>query len=474
LASMDTEESIRANPLDGVVLLTGCDKTTPATLMGACSVDLPTIVVPGGPMLNGKYKGERIGSGTFVWQLKDKIKNEGFTPADQIEAEICSARSAGHCMTMGTASTMACMVESLGLTLPGAAAIPAVDSRKKAMAQYSGRRIVEMVRENLKLSKILTRKAFENAIKINAAIGGSTNFIIHLTAIARRIGVPLELKDFDTLGSTIPLLVNLMPSGPYLMEDFFDAGGLPVVIREMTNHLHEDVVTVNGLSLLENNTQAVCYNPEVIATWDKPFMKEAGIAVLFGNLCRNGAVIKPSAATPELMVHRGKAVVFETIEELHATVDDPDLDIDANSIMVLKGVGPVGYPGMPEVGNMDLPEKLLKKGIKDMVRISDGRMSGTAYGTVILHVSPESSVGGVLALVKSGDIIALDVPNRTLHLEVDEEELHKRKDAWVAPPPIAARGYTRLYTNTVEQSHLGADLDFLVGKSGHMVKRDAH
>lgn len=474
LASMDTEESIRANPLDGVVLLTGCDKTTPSTVMGACSVDLPTIVVPGGPMLNGKYKGERIGSGTFVWQLKDKIKNEGFTPEDQIEAEICSARSAGHCMTMGTASTMACMVESLGLTLPGAAAIPAVDSRKKVMAQLSGRRIVEMVKEDLKLSKILTREAFENAIKINAAVGGSTNFIIHLLAIAGRIGVKLDLKEFDTLGSKIPLLVNLMPSGKFLMEDFFDAGGLPVVIREMKEHLHKNVITANGNSLVDNNLKAECYNPEVIGTLDKPFMEEAGIAVLYGNLCEDGAVIKPSAATPELMTHRGRAVVFETIEDFLASVDQPDLDIDENSVMVLKGVGPVGYPGMAEVGNMDIPEKLLKKGIKDMVRISDGRMSGTAFGTVVLHVSPESTVGGLLALVQSGDQIVLDVPNRKLHLDVDETELQKRKAAWTPPVPPVDRGYTSLYTKTVQQAHLGADLDFLVGKSGADVTRDAH
>jgi len=474
LASMDTEESIRANPLDGVVLLTGCDKTTPSTLMGACSVDLPTIVVPGGPMLNGKYKGERIGSGTFVWTLKDRIKNEGFTQEDQVEAEICSSRSAGHCMTMGTASTMACMVESLGLTLPGAAAIPAVDSRKKALAQLSGRRIVEMVREDLRLSKILTRKAFENAIKLNAAVGGSTNFIIHLTAIAGRIGVDLKLKDFDTLGSNIPLLVNLMPSGKFLMEDFFDAGGLPVVIQQLKDHLHNEAITVNGKPIGENNQKAECYNKEVIATIDDPFQEKAGIAVLYGNLCQDGAVIKPSAATAELMSHRGKAVVFETIEEYHATVDDPKLEIDENSIMVLKGVGPVGYPGMAEVGNMDLPVKILKKGIKDMVRISDGRMSGTAYGTVVLHVSPESSIGGVLGLVETGDYIVLDVPNRKLHLEVDDAELGKRRAAWTPPVPPATRGYVNLYTRTVQQAHLGADLEFLVGKSGDQVTRDAH
>ena len=474
LASMDTEETIRANPLDGVVLLTGCDKTTPATVMGACSVDLPTIVVPGGPMLNGKYKGQRIGSGTFVWQLKDKIKNEGFTPEDQIEAEVCSARSAGHCMTMGTASTMACMVESLGLTLPGAAAIPAVDSRKKVLAQLSGRRIVEMVKEDLKLSKILTREAFENAIKLNAAVGGSTNFIIHLQAIAGRIGVELHLKDFDTLGSKIPLLVNLMPSGKFLMEDFFDAGGLPVVIREMKEHLNNNAITVNGKPIGENNKTAECYNPEVIAPLATPFLEEAGIAVLYGNLCEDGAVIKPSAATPELMTHRGKAVVFETIEEFLSTVDDPDLEIDEHSVMVLKGVGPVGYPGMAEVGNMELPEKILKKGIKDMVRISDGRMSGTAFGTVVLHISPESSVGGVLGLVQSGDYIVLDVPNRKLHLEVDTEELKNRKARWSPAKPTTDRGYVSLYTKTVQQAHLGADLDFLTGKSGDEVTRDAH
>lgn len=474
LASMDTEECIRANPLDGVVLLTGCDKTTPATVMGAGSVDLPTIVVPGGPMLNGKYKGERIGSGTFVWQLKDKIKNEGFTHEDQIEAEICSARSAGHCMTMGTASTMACMVESLGLTLPGAAAIPAVDSRKKVLAQLSGRRIVEMVKEDLKLSKILTREAFENAIKLNAAVGGSTNFVIHLQAIAGRIGVDLNLKDFDTLGSKIPLLVNLMPSGKFLMEDFFDAGGLPVVINEMKEHLHNEAITANGKPIGENNKKAECYNYEVIASIEKPFIEEAGIAVLYGNLCENGAVIKPSAATPELMSHRGKAVVFETIEEFLETVDNPDLEIDENSVMVLKGVGPIGYPGMAEVGNMEIPEKLLKKGIKDMVRISDGRMSGTAYGTVVLHISPESSIGGLLGLVQSGDDIVLDVPNRKLHLEVDDAEIQKRKAAWQPPKPHMDRGYNSLYTKTVQQAHLGADLDFLVGKSGDKVTRDAH
>lgn len=474
LASMDTEESIRAYPLDGVVLLTGCDKTTPATVMGACSVDLPTIVVPGGPMLNGIYKGERIGSGTFLWKIKDKMKTEGYTREDLVEAEICSARSAGHCMTMGTASTMACMAESLGLTLPGAATIPAVDSRKKVMAQISGRRIVDMVKEDLRLSKILTRQAFENAIKINAAVGGSTNFIIHLQAIAGRTGVDLDLKDFDELGSHIPLLVNLMPSGEYLMEDFYYAGGLDVVISEMRDHLHKEALTANGKPIGDNYPDAVCYNDKVIATLNAPFKKNAGIAVLNGNLCKDGAVIKPSAATDKLMVHKGRAVVFETIEEYHEKIDDPALDVDENSVLVLKGAGPVGYPGMAEVGNMDLPEKILEKGIKDMVRISDARMSGTAFGTVVLHISPESAIGGTLALIKTGDPIILDVPNRRLHLDVDEAELEKRKAAWVAPEPHTGRGYVNLYINTVQQAHLGADLDFLIGKSGSEVKRDVH
>jgi len=474
LSSMDVEECIRAYPMDGVVLMTGCDKTTPATVMGASSVDLPTIVVPGGPMLNGRYRGELIGSGTFVWKLKNKLNNENFSEEELTEAEICSARSSGHCMTMGTASTMACMVEALGLTLPGAAAIPAVDTRKKVMAQLAGRRIVDMVKEDLKLSKILTRPAFENAIMVNAAVGGSTNFIVHLQAIAGRIGVELELKDFDRIGSPIPLLVNLMPSGQFLMEDFYYAGGLPTVIKSLQQYLHNEAITVNGKPIGENNANAVNYNHEVIAAIDKPFQEKAGIAVLYGNICENGAVIKPSAATPELMVHRGKAVVFETIEDYHARIDDPNLDIDENSVIVLKGVGPVGYPGMAEVGNVDLPLKVLKKGITDMVRISDGRMSGTAFGTVILHVSPESAIGGNLALVENGDIIELDVPNRRLHLAVSDEVLTTRRAAWIAPDPHDTRGYLSLYVNHVQQAHLGADMDFLVGKSGAVVKRDVH
>lgn len=474
LASMDVEESIRANPLDGVVLLTGCDKTTPSTVMGACSVDLPTIVVPGGAMLNGRFRGGTLGSGSFNWMIKEKQKVGNFSDEDLLEAEICAARSAGHCMTMGTASTMACMVESLGLTLPGAAAIPAVDSRKKVWAQLSGRRIVEMVREDLKLSKILTREAFENSIVVNAAVGGSTNLIIHLLAIAGRIGVKLNLEDFDRIGGKIPLLVNLMPSGTYLMEDFFYAGGLPVVLNELKNHLHNDVITVNGQTLGKNNEKAPCYNRDVIATIDKPFQKDAGIAVLKGNLCEQGAVIKPSAATTALMKHRGRAVVFETIEDYHSRIDNPDLDIDETCVIVLKGVGPKGYPGMPEVGNVDLPEKLIRKGVKDMVRISDGRMSGTAYGTVVLHISPESAAGGTLAIVRDGDMIELDVENRKLHLDISDEEIAERKKAWVAPAPMATRGYVKFYIDHVQQADLGADLDILRGGSGSVVTRDLH
>jgi dihydroxy-acid dehydratase len=476
LASMDAEESIRGNPLDGIVLLTGCDKTTPSTLMGAASVDLPTIVVPGGPMLNGKFQGKDIGSGTMVWKFSDDRKTGKMSEEDYLFAESCMSRSAGHCMTMGTASTMACMVESLGLTLPGAAAIPAVDSRKKVLAHLSGRRIVEMVKEDLRLSRVLTRSAFENAIRVNAAIGGSTNFIIHLTAIAGRIGVPLELDDFDRLGSQIPLLLNLMPSGKFLMEDFYYAGGLPVILHELRELLHMDVLTVNGKTHRENVAQRnTCYNREVIASCEEPLIPHAGIAVVKGNLSMNGAVIKPSAATPALMQHRGRAVVFETIEDYHARVDDPELDIDETCVMVLKNVGPVGYPGMPEVGNMALPKKLLERGITDMVRISDGRMSGTAYGTVILHVSPEAAIGGVLALVKDGDWIELDVAGRRLHLDVTEEELDRRRSAWAPVQlPRAERGYVHLYIKHVQQADKGADLDFLTGGSGDEVSRDSH
>ena len=475
LASMDAEESIRGNPIDGVVLLTGCDKTTPSTVMGASSVGLPTIVVPGGPMLNGKYKGRDIGSGTHVWKFDEDMKTGKMTQEDGEFAESCMSRSIGHCMTMGTASTMAVMVEALGLTLSGAAAIPAADSRKKVMAQLSGRRIVQMVKENLTIDKILTKEAFENAIKVNAAVGGSSNFIIHLIAIAGRIGVDLKLEDFDTLGSKIPLLLNLMPSGKYLMEDFYYAGGLPVILNELKNHLHKNIITVTGKNHhdnIEGNT--ICYNEDVIAKYDSPIKTEAGCVVVKGNLALNGAVIKPSAATPALMKHKGRAVVFESIEDYNKRIDDPYLDIDENCVMVLKYVGPVGYPGMPEVGNMALPKKILQKGITDMVRISDGRMSGTAYGTAVLHVSPESAVGGNLALVQNGDMIELDVTQRKLHLHVSDEELAKRKAAWIAPPAAATRGYVSMYIKHVMGADKGADLDFLQGSSGSVVTRDSH
>ena len=474
LASMDTEETIRANPIDGVVLLVGCDKTTPATLMGAASVDLPTIMVSGGPMLNGKYKGRDIGSGTDVWKFSEAVRSGKMSLEEFSEAESCMSRSSGHCNTMGTASTMACMVESLGLTFPGGAAIPASDSRRKVLAHMAGRRIVEMVREDLRVSKILTREAFENAIRVNAAIGGSTNFIVHLLAIAGRTQVRVELDDFDRLGSRMPLLVNLMPSGKYLMEDFFYAGGLPVVIQEIREYLHRDALTVNGKSIDENTTGAECYNRDVIAAMDKPLMEESGIAVVRGNLCEDGAVIKPSAATPELMQHRGRALVFESIEDYHAKIDRPDLDVDENSVLVLKGVGPRGYPGMPEAGNIGLPKKMLEQGVEDMVRISDGRMSGTAFGTVFLHVSPESAIGGNLALVQDRDMIEVDVKGRRLHLDVSDAELAKRRKAWSPPAPASDRGYVNMYVNHVQQAHLGVDLDFLVGQSGSVVKRESH
>lgn len=474
LAAMDVEETIRANPLDGVVLLTGCDKTTPSTIMGACSVDLPTIVVSGGAMLNGKFRGRDIGSGTDVWRFNDDLRAGVMTPDEYSEAEACMSRSDGNCMTMGTASTMACMVEALGLTLPGGAAIPAADARRKRLAHLAGNRIVQMVHEDLRLSQVLSRKSLENAIMVNAAVGGSTNLVVHLLAIAGRLGIPLELEDFDRLGSHLPLLVNLMPSGEFLMEDFYYAGGLPVVIQELRQQLHMDALTVMGKTQGEVTAGAKCYDRQVIATMAEPFKPAVGIAVLRGNLCQDGAIIKPSAASPHLMQHRGPAVVFADVEDYHARIDDPGLAIDENSVMVLKGVGPRGYPGMPEVGNMGLPKKLLEKGVRDVVRISDGRMSGTAFGTVVLHVAPESAIGGTLALVQNGDMIELDVPNRRLHLAVEESELARRRAAWHPLPPRSERGYVSMYINHVMQANTGADLDFLVGKSGSVVDRESH
>ncbi len=474
LASMDVEETIRANPLDGVVLLTGCDKTTPATVMGACSVDLPTIVVNGGPMLNGKFRGRDIGSGTDMIRFSDDLRLGRMGMDEYLEAESCMARSDGHCMTMGTASTMACMVEALGLTLPGAAAIPAADSRRRRLAHLSGNRIVEMVHEDLTLSKILTREAFENAIKLNAAVGGSSNFVIHLLAIAGRIGVALDLDDFDTLGSQLPLLVNLMPAGELLMEDFYYAGGLPAVMQEMRSHLHLQARTVNGKTIGENSLGAPCYDRNAIRSIDRPLIEQAGLAVLHGNLCGQGAVIKPAAATPALMQHRGRAVVFENIDDYHQRVDDPELQIDKDCVLVLKNIGPKGYPGMPEAGNFKIPKKLLEQGVDDMIRISDGRMSGTAFGTVVLHVSPEAAEGGVLALVENGDWIELDVAARRLHLDVREAELSARRSDWRPPPPAMSRGYVSMFLKHVQQAHTGADFDFLVGKSGAFVTHGNH
>ena len=476
LASMDVEESIRANPLDGVVLLVGCDKTTPALLMGASSVDLPTVAVSGGPMLSGKYRGTDVGSGTSVWQMSEDLRAGKLTLEEFHEAESCMHRSHGHCMTMGTASTMASMVEALGVGMPGNAAIPAVDARRNVLARAAGRRIVELVKGGVTISKILTRKAFENAIRANAAIGGSTNAVIHLIAIARRLGVKLALEDWDRLGRGVHCLANLMPSGKYLMEDFYYAGGLPAVLRELgeAGLLNRDALTVSGKSIWENNREAPCWNRDVIHTMKKPFKKHSGIAVLRGNLCPDGAVIKPSAATPRLMKHRGRAVVFENIEDFHARIDDPKLDIDERSVMVLKNCGPKGYPGMAEVGNMPLPPKLLKRGVTDMVRISDARMSGTAYGTAVLHVAPEAAAGGALALVQEGDLIELDVAKRKLELLVPARELRKRKARWKAPKPRLSRGYWRLYFDHVLQASEGADLDFLAGKSGAFVPRDSH
>jgi L-arabonate dehydrase len=473
LASMDVEESIRGNPLDGVVLLMGCDKTTPALLMGAASCDIPTIGISGGPMLTGHYRGKQLGSGTGVWQMSEDVRAGKMTREEFTAAESCMHRSKGHCMTMGTASTMASMVEALGVALPGNAAIPAVDARRYRQAQLTGRRIVEMVEEEINLSKILTRSAFENAIKTNAAIGGSTNAVIHLLAIAGRIGVKLELEDWDKLGSELPCLVNLQPSGKYLMEDFYYAGGLPAVMREIRHELDLKAMTVNGKTLGENIADAPCWNRDVIKELDQPFKARAGIAVLRGNLAPDGAVIKPSAASPHLLKHRGRAVVFESIEDLHARIDDENLDIDETCIMVLKGCGPKGYPGMAEVGNMPLPPKLLRRGITDVVRISDARMSGTAYGTVVLHVSPEAAAGGPLALVRNGDFIEVDVPGRRLHLDVSDAELANRRAAWKAPE-APRRGWYKLYVDHVQQAHLGADLDVLVGGSGAEVSRDSH
>jgi L-arabonate dehydrase len=474
---MDVEEAIRGNPIDAVVLLAGCDKTTPALLMGAASCDVPAIVVSGGPMLNGKLEGRDIGSGTAVWQLHESLKAGEINLHQFLSAESGMSRSVGTCNTMGTASTMACMAESLGVTLPHNAAIPAVDSRRYVLAHMSGIRIVEMALQDLTLSKILTRAAFENAIRTNAAIGGSTNAVIHLKAIAGRIGVPLELEDWTRVGRGTPTLVDLQPSGRYLMEEFYYAGGLPALLRRMGEHgllPHPDALTVNGQTLWDNVREAPNYNEEVIRPLDKPLIADGSIRVLRGNLSPRGAVLKPSAATPELLKHRGRAVVFENLEDYKARIVDENLDVDASCILVMKNCGPKGYPGMAEVGNMGLPPKLLRQGVKDMVRISDARMSGTAYGTVVLHVAPEAAAGGPLAAVRDGDWIELDCEAGRLHLDITEAELADRMATLVPQPARSDGGYQKLYVNHVLQADEGCDLDFLVGCRGSAVPRHSH
>lgn len=477
LLAMEAEELMRANPLDGVVLLSGCDKTTPGLLMAAASVNLPAIMVTGGPMLNGKFRGRDIGSGTHLWQFVAEMKAGRMTQEELNMAEGCMSRSDGHCMTMGTASTMACMAEALGMQLPGSATWPASDARRYETAQEAGSRIVAMVIEDLRPDQIMQRPAFENAIRANTAIGGSTNAIIHLTAIAGRLGLVLSLSDFDELARPVPTLVDLLPSGHHLMEDFCYAGGLPVVLRELAEAgmLNRAPMTVTGQSIGDNVADAVCWDREVVRTVSEPFMPpDRGTAVLRGNLCPNGAVIKQSAASPELMKHRGRALVFNSPEAYYAVCDDDDFDVDADDVLVVRYAGPKGYPGMPEVSNVTLPAKLLKKGVTDMVRICDGRMSGTGFGTVVLHVAPEAALGGPLALVETGDMIELDVAARSLHLDVADEELARRRSAWSPPAPKARSGYAWLYVEHVLQADGGADFDFLLGGRGDAVPRDSH
>lgn len=476
LAAMAVEEVVRGQPIDGAVLLVGCDKTTPSLLMGAASTDIPSIVVSGGPMLNGWFRGERIGSGTHLWKFAEAIKAGEMSEQDFLEAESAMSRSSGSCNTMGTASTMASLSEAMGMALSGNAAIPAVDSRRRTMAQMSGRRIVQMVKDDLKPSDILTREAFENAIRVNGAIGGSTNAVVHLLAIAGRAGVDLTLDDWDRLGRDIPTIVNLMPSGKYLMEEFFYAGGLPVVIKQLADSglMHNDALTVSGNSILEEVKDAKNWNEDVIRPVENALAKQGGIAVLRGNLAPDGAVLKPSAASPHLMTHRGRAVVFEDVDDYKSKINDDTLDIDETCIMVLKNCGPKGYPGMAEVGNMGLPPKVLKKGITDMVRISDARMSGTAYGTIILHTAPEAAVGGPLAIVQSGDFIEIDVAARRIHLDVPDEEIAQRLERWQPQAAQASGGYAWLHQQHIEGADKGADLDFLKGCRGNDVPRDSH
>ncbi|MEM9228476.1 MAG: L-arabinonate dehydratase [Pseudomonadota bacterium] len=476
LCAMDVEEAIRGKCIDGVVLLAGCDKTTPALLMGAASVDLPAIVVSGGPMLNGSFRGERVGSGTHLWKFSEAVKAGEMTAEEFVEAEASMSRSPGSCNTMGTASTMASMAEALGMALSGNAAIPAVDSRRRMMAQLTGRRVVQMVKDDLKPSDIMTKHAFENAIRTNGAIGGSTNAVVHLLALAGRAEVDLTLDDWDRCGQDVPTIVNLMPSGAYLMEEFFYAGGLPVVIKRLgeAGLLHKDALTVSGGTIWEEVKHVRNWNEDVILPTEKALAVSGGIAVLRGNLAPGGAVLKPSAATPELLVHRGRAVVFEDIDDYKARIEDEDLDVDETCVMVLKNCGPRGYPGMAEVGNMGLPPKVLRKGITDMVRISDARMSGTAYGTVVLHTAPEAARGGPLAVVRSGDMIELDVPARRLHLDISQDELEARLADWKPAIETPEGGYAQLYHERVTGADTGADFDFLVGCRGNAVARESH
>ena len=475
LMAMEVEELLRANPLDGVVLLSGCDKTTPAMLMAAASADLPAIMVTGGPMLNGKFRGGDVGSGNHVWKFEAELTAGRMTQAECVIAESGMARSCGHCMTMGTASTMACLAETLGMQLPGSAAWPGADSRRQLTAMQAGQRAVTLAKEKIRPSQIMTRDAFENAIRVNAAIGGSTNAVIHLLAIAGRLGVPLKLDEFDELARPVPTLVNLMPSGKFLMEDFCYAGGIPAVMAELGDLLHTDHVSVTGRTLAENIADAQCWNRDVIRAVDEPLQPPgSGTAVLRGNLCPGGAVIKQSAASPHLLKHRGQALVFDSIEEYHEVSGREDLPVDASTVLIVRGAGPKGYPGMPEIGNFVLPRKLLERGVTDMVRISDARMSGTGFGTVVLHVAPESAVGGPLAFVRSGDWIELDTPGRTLTLDVSDDELARRRVGWTPAQPPWSRGYTRLYHEHVLQADQGADLDFLVGASGAEVPRHNH
>ncbi|SPT52169.1 IlvD/Edd family dehydratase [Actinomadura madurae] len=475
LCSMDVEETLRANPLDGVVLMMGCDKTTPGLLMGAASVNLPTIGVSAGPMLNGSFRGRPFGI-KDVWNLSADLRAGRATVADVEEAESCLNRTVGVCNVMGTGSTMAAMVEAMGVGLPGNAAIPAVDARRRVLARMAGRRVVDMVREDLTLDRLMTRAAFENAIKVNAAIGGSTNAVIHLIAVARRMEVPLSIEDWHRIGRDIPTLLNIQPSGDHLMQDFHEAGGLPVIIRDLCEAglLDGGALTASGRTLAESNAGAVCHDRDVIFSVAEPFKSHSGIAVLRGNLCPDGAVIKPSAAEPRLLKHRGRAVVFENQDDLNERVDDPGLDIDADSVMVLKNCGPKGFPGMPELGMMPIPAKLLAQGVTDMVRISDARMSGTSFGAVVLHVSPEAAAGGALDVVRNGDVIELDVAERRLDLLISDDELRERLEAREIPEPKATRGYAKLYIDTVNQAHDGCDLDFLVGKTGSAVPPNQH